>query len=109
MRLDDLHLWFLANPAAPRYVGALKLGNWGQIPISSGCAGHARHRCFSWCPNIDRGRNCKHCAAIEKFTAWAGGRGRTVVSDAKLNKTIVDLGNIFVILTSDGLHNRLLQ
>lgn len=25
MRLDDLHLWFLANPAAPRYVGALKL------------------------------------------------------------------------------------
>ena len=51
MRLDDLHLWFLANPAAPRYVGALKLVaagkgvslhcgpdwlasvNWGQIPI----------------------------------------------------------------------------
>lgn len=25
MRLDELHLWFLANPAAPRYVGALKL------------------------------------------------------------------------------------
>lgn len=25
MRLDDLHLWFLGNPAAPLYVGALKL------------------------------------------------------------------------------------
>lgn len=25
MRLDDLYLWFLADPAAPRYVGALKL------------------------------------------------------------------------------------
>ena len=25
MRLDDLHLWYLADPAAPRYVGALKL------------------------------------------------------------------------------------
>jgi serine/threonine-protein kinase HipA len=25
MRLDDLHLWFLADPAVPRYVGALKL------------------------------------------------------------------------------------
>lgn len=25
MRLDDLHLWYLGNPAAPRYVGALKL------------------------------------------------------------------------------------
>jgi serine/threonine-protein kinase HipA len=25
MRLDDLHLWFLGNPAEPRYVGALKL------------------------------------------------------------------------------------
>jgi serine/threonine-protein kinase HipA len=25
MRLDDLYLWYLGNPAAPRYVGALKL------------------------------------------------------------------------------------
>ena len=25
MRLDDLHLWFLEDPAVPRYVGALKL------------------------------------------------------------------------------------
>ena len=25
MRLDDLHLWYLADPAQPRYVGALKL------------------------------------------------------------------------------------
>jgi hypothetical protein len=25
MRLDDLHLWFLGNPAEPRYVGALIL------------------------------------------------------------------------------------
>jgi serine/threonine-protein kinase HipA len=25
MRLDDLHLWFLGNPAEPRYVGALQL------------------------------------------------------------------------------------
>ena len=25
MRLDDLHLWFLADPSAPRYVGALRL------------------------------------------------------------------------------------
>jgi serine/threonine-protein kinase HipA len=25
MRLDNLYLWFLANPAAPRYVGALQL------------------------------------------------------------------------------------
>ena len=25
MRLDDLHLWFLGDPAAPRYVGALRL------------------------------------------------------------------------------------
>ena len=25
MRLDDLHLWYLQDPAAPRYVGALKL------------------------------------------------------------------------------------
>ena len=30
MRLDDLHLWFLANPAAPRYVGALKLVGAGK-------------------------------------------------------------------------------
>lgn len=25
MRLDDLHLWYLEDPAAPRYVGALRL------------------------------------------------------------------------------------
>ena len=25
MRLDDLHLWYLGDPSAPRYVGALKL------------------------------------------------------------------------------------
>jgi serine/threonine-protein kinase HipA len=25
MRLDDLYLWYLADPALPRYVGALKL------------------------------------------------------------------------------------
>ena len=25
MRLDDLHLWYLQDPTAPRYVGALKL------------------------------------------------------------------------------------
>jgi serine/threonine-protein kinase HipA len=25
MRLDDLHLWYLADPAAPRHVGALRL------------------------------------------------------------------------------------
>lgn len=25
MRLDDLHLWFLADPSEPRYVGALRL------------------------------------------------------------------------------------
>ncbi|HEY6513339.1 MAG TPA: HipA domain-containing protein [Burkholderiaceae bacterium] len=25
MRLDDLHLWYLGDPATPRYVGALKL------------------------------------------------------------------------------------
>ena len=31
MRLDDLHLWYLADPAAPRYVGALKL-----IPAGKG-------------------------------------------------------------------------
>src|SRR5512137_655286 len=25
MRLDELYLWYLGNPAAPRYVGALRL------------------------------------------------------------------------------------
>jgi len=30
MRLDDLHLWFLANPAEPSYVGALKLVGAGK-------------------------------------------------------------------------------
>lgn len=30
MRLDDLHLWYLENPAAPRYVGALKLISSGK-------------------------------------------------------------------------------
>lgn len=30
MRLDDLYLWFLADPATPRYVGALKLVSAGK-------------------------------------------------------------------------------
>lgn len=30
MRLDDLHLWFLGDPSAPRYVGALKLVSAGK-------------------------------------------------------------------------------
>lgn len=30
MRLDDLYLWYLANPAAPRYVGALRLVSAGK-------------------------------------------------------------------------------
>jgi serine/threonine-protein kinase HipA len=30
MRLDDLHLWWLADPATPRYVGALKLVSAGK-------------------------------------------------------------------------------
>ena len=30
MRLDDLHLWYLADPANPRYVGALKLVSAGK-------------------------------------------------------------------------------
>lgn len=30
MRLDDLHLWFLGDPAIPRYVGALKLVSAGK-------------------------------------------------------------------------------
>ncbi len=30
MRLDDLYLWFLGEPAAPRYVGALKLVSAGK-------------------------------------------------------------------------------
>jgi serine/threonine-protein kinase HipA len=30
MRLDDLYLWYLADPAAPRYVGALKLVSAGK-------------------------------------------------------------------------------
>ena len=30
MRLDDLYLWFLADPAMPRYVGALKLVSAGK-------------------------------------------------------------------------------
>lgn len=30
MRLDDLHLWYLANPARPLYVGALKLVSAGK-------------------------------------------------------------------------------
>lgn len=25
MRLDDLHLWYLGDPAVPRYLGGLKL------------------------------------------------------------------------------------
>lgn len=46
MRLDDLYLWYLENPAAPRYVGALKLVSagkgvslhYGQDWLSSGFA-----------------------------------------------------------------------
>lgn len=30
MKLDDLHLWYLADPAAPRYVGALRLASSGK-------------------------------------------------------------------------------
>lgn len=30
MRLDDLHLWHLADPATPRYIGALKLVSAGK-------------------------------------------------------------------------------
>lgn len=30
MRLDDLHLWYLGDPAAPRYVGELKLVSSGK-------------------------------------------------------------------------------
>lgn len=30
MRLDDLHLWHLGDPTAPRYVGALKLVSAGK-------------------------------------------------------------------------------
>jgi serine/threonine-protein kinase HipA len=30
MRHDDLHLWFLANPAAPRFVGQLRLVDAGK-------------------------------------------------------------------------------
>ena len=30
MRLDDLYLWYLGNPATPRYVGALKLVSAGK-------------------------------------------------------------------------------
>ncbi|MCC6194014.1 MAG: HipA domain-containing protein [Burkholderiales bacterium] len=30
MRLDDLYLWYLADPAKPRYVGALKLVSAGK-------------------------------------------------------------------------------
>lgn len=30
MRLDDLHLWYLADPAVPRYVGALRLVSAGK-------------------------------------------------------------------------------
>lgn len=46
MRLDDLHLWYLADPAEPRYVGALKLVaagkgvslRYGQAWLDSGFA-----------------------------------------------------------------------
>lgn len=46
MRLDDLHLWYLEDPAAPRYVGALKLVaagkgvslHYGQEWLASGFA-----------------------------------------------------------------------
>jgi serine/threonine-protein kinase HipA len=30
MRLDDLHLWYLDNPAQPRYVGTLTLVSAGK-------------------------------------------------------------------------------
>ena len=30
MRLDDLHLWYLGDPASPRYVGALRLISTGK-------------------------------------------------------------------------------
>ena len=30
MRLDDLHLWYLGDPATPRHVGALKLVSAGK-------------------------------------------------------------------------------
>ncbi|HEY4317490.1 MAG TPA: HipA domain-containing protein [Herbaspirillum sp.] len=30
MRLDDLYLWYLADPAVPRYIGALKLVSSGK-------------------------------------------------------------------------------
>ena len=30
MRLEDLHLWYLGDPAAPRYVGALRLATAGK-------------------------------------------------------------------------------
>lgn len=46
MRLDELYLWYLGNPAAPRYVGALKLVaagkgvslRYGQAWLDSGFA-----------------------------------------------------------------------
>lgn len=46
MRLDDLYLWYLADPAEPRYVGALKLVaagkgvslRYGQAWLASGFA-----------------------------------------------------------------------
>jgi serine/threonine-protein kinase HipA len=40
MRLDDLHLWYLGDPAAPRYVGALKLVSAGK--------GVSLHYCKEW-------------------------------------------------------------
>ena len=30
MRLDELYLWYLADPAQPRYVGALNLVSAGK-------------------------------------------------------------------------------
>jgi len=30
MRYDDLYLWFLADPAVPRYVGQLRLVDAGK-------------------------------------------------------------------------------
>lgn len=30
MRLDELHLWYLGEPAAPRYVGQLGLVSAGK-------------------------------------------------------------------------------
>ena len=40
MRFDDLHLWYLGEPATPRYVGTLKL-------VSAGFFTNAQHPALS--------------------------------------------------------------